>query len=402
MDTTSTIRTFTDFFRDRGHELIDGSSLLPPDGDPVMFTTAGMHPLTRYLEGEPHPLGRRLAGVQRCLRTTDLDEVGDDRHLTVFQMLGSWSLGDYDGPRSLRWGLELVCDGFGLRRDRLYATVFGGDEQTGPDAEALETWGELGLPVELTTSDNWWSNGPTGPCGPDSEIFAWTGDGPPSGTPATSEGWLELWNHVTLRYRRHEDGSLEPLPQPSVDTGMGLERLMMVSHGVRSIYDTDVFFPWLFALHDLWQPETRSQRIITDHLRSAIVVIGDGVRPASTGRGYVLRRLIRRALTELWRGDGSRTLADLPISLIQDTLTRFGQPASPGLVRDVLLTEERKFSGLLSRGRALLQRLYPQGQLTEDDFSYLHATHGLPREVVTELASSLRPTAAPSPAAPRR
>ena len=389
MDTRTAVSTFTEFFRDRGHQLIGSSSLVPPGHDPVMFTTAGMHPLTSYLEGEPHPLGRRLAGVQRCLRTTDLDEVGDNRHLTVFQMLGSWSLGDYGGRQSLRWGLELICDGFGLRRDRLHATVFGGDEQAGPDIEALETWRELGLPVELTVEDNWWSNGPTGPCGPDSEIFAWTGDGPPSGTPATDERWLELWNHVTMRYLRLPDGGLAPLPEPSVDTGMGLERLMMVSHGVRSVYETDVFFPWLFALHDLWQPETRSLRIIIDHLRSAMAVIGDGIEPSSTGRGYVLRRLLRRALTELWRGDGSRTLADLPEILVQDTLARFGQSVPPRVVQDVLLAEERKFSGLLSRGRPLLQRLYPNGQLTEEDYTYLHATHGLPRELVTELASEM-------------
>jgi alanyl-tRNA synthetase len=174
-----------------------------------------------------------------------------------------------------------------------------------------------------------------------------------------------------------------------VDTGMGLERLMMVSHGARSVYDTDVFLPWRSALHDLWPPEARSLRIITDHLRSAIVVIGDGIRPSNTGRGYVLRRLLRRALTELWRGDGSPTLADLPEVLVQDTLSRFGQSAPPGLVRDVLLAEERKFSGLLSRGRSLLQRLYPDGQLTEADYAYLHATHGLPRELAAELASEI-------------
>jgi alanyl-tRNA synthetase len=389
MDTNTTIRTFTEFFRERGHQLIKSSTLVPPDGDPVLFTTAGMHPLTRYLEGEPHPLGRQLVGVQRCLRTTDLDEIGDNTHLTVFQMLGSWSLGQYSGPQSLRFGLELLCDGFGLRRDRLYATVFGGDEQVGPDTRSLETWGELGLPVELTVEDNWWSNGPTGPCGPDSEIFVWTGDGRPVGTPTSDDRWVELWNHVTMRYRRLEDGSLQPLPQPSVDTGMGLERLLMMIHGVRSVYETDVFRPWLFGLHELWQPETRSLRIISDHLRSAIVVTGDGVRPSSTGRGYVLRRLLRRGLTELWRDDSYRTLSDLPESLIQDTLSRFGQDVPPGLVRDVLVAEERKFGGLLSRGRSLLQRLYPEGQLTEQDYWYLHDTHGLPRDLVTELVTEL-------------
>jgi alanyl-tRNA synthetase len=389
MDTNTTIRTFTEFFRERGHQPIEGSTLVAPDGDPVLFTTAGMHPLTPYLEGEPHPLGRQLVGVQRCLRTTDLDEVGDTTHLTVFQMLGSWSLGQYNGPQSLRWGLELLCDGFGLRRDRLHATVFGGDEQVGQDTSSLETWGELGLPVELTVEDNWWSNGPTGPCGPDSEIFVWTGDGRPVGTPTTDDRWMELWNHVTMRYRRLDDGSLVPLPQLSVDTGMGLERLMMVTHGVRSVYETDVFRPWLFELHDRWQPEPRSLRVISDHLRSSIVVIGDGVRPSSTGRGYVLRRLLRRGLTELWRDDSSRTLSELPVDLIGDTLSRFRQDMPPQLVLDVLLAEERKFGGLLSRGRSLLQRLYPEGGLTEQDYWYLHDTHGLPRELVTELVTEL-------------
>ena len=171
MNVTETTRRFLEFFEDRGHLILPGSSLVPESGDAVLFTTAGMHPLTRYLEGQPHPQGRRLAGVQRCLRTTDLDEVGDNRHLTVFQMLGSWSLGDYDGQQSLRWGVELTTGSLGIGRDRLHATVFGGDEQVGPDVQSRQTWTELGVPVELTTEDNWWSNGPTGPCGPDSELF---------------------------------------------------------------------------------------------------------------------------------------------------------------------------------------------------------------------------------------
>ena len=244
MNVTETTRTFLEFFGDRGHQVVPGSSLVPPSDDPVLFTTAGMHPLTRYLEGRPHPQGRRLVGVQRCLRTTDLDEVGDDRHLTVFQMLGSWSLGDYDGPQSLRWGWELLTDRLGIGRDRLHATVFGGDEQVGPDLSSWQTWTELGVPVERLGSDNWWSNGPTGPCGPDSELFAWTADEPPQGTPGTDGRWTELWNHVTMSYQRHDDGSLEPLPQRSVDTGMGLERLLMVVQGQSSVYGCDAFQPW--------------------------------------------------------------------------------------------------------------------------------------------------------------
>jgi alanyl-tRNA synthetase len=385
IDTTTTIRTFTDFFRDRGHQLIEGSTLIPPDGGRVLYTTAGMQPLTPYLLGQPHPLGRRLAGVQRCLRTTDLEEVGDSTHLTVFQMLGSWSLGDYDGPQSLRFGLELLCDGLGLRRELLHATSFGGDDQVGADSAGQEILSELGLPVELTVEDNWWSNGPTGPCGPDCEIFAWTGDGPPSGTPGTDDRWLEVWNHVTMRYERLDDGRLVPLPQRSVDTGMGLERLLMVMQGTSSVFGTDLFGPWRQVVPGLWPLDVRPGRTVTDHLRSCVVVIGDGVRPSSTGRGYVLRRLVRRVLTELWRSDGSRTLSDLPLPVLRHTLDHFGQPADPGQVREVLLAEERSFAGLVSRGRSVLTRLYPGGSLTESDYRYLHETHGLPPELVTEL-----------------
>lgn len=385
MNVTETIRTFLEFFGERGHNVIPGSSLVPPDGDQVLFTTAGMHPLTRYLEGRPHPQGKRLVGVQRCLRTTDLDEVGDDRHLTVFQMLGSWSLGDYDGPQSLRWGWELLTDRLGIGRDRLYATVFGGDEQVGPDLPSCQTWTDLGVPVEWLGPDNWWSNGPTGPCGPDSELFAWTGDDPPQGTPGTDGRWMELWNHVTMSYWRHDDDSLEPLPQRSVDTGMGLERLLMVVQGQPSVFDCDVLQPWRTALTGLWQPDQRSLRLLTDHLRSSIAIIGDGVTPSTTGRGYVLRRLLRRALTLLWRPDSTRTLDDLPTSLVDKTLTQFGQDGGSGPVREVLRGEERRFASLLSRGRKVLAQLGTGRTLTEADLRYLYQTHGLPPELVTEL-----------------
>jgi len=308
MNVTETIRTFLQFFGDRGHRLIRGSSLVPPAGDPVMFTTAGMHPLTRYLDGLPHPQGRRLMGMQRCLRTTDLDEVGDDRHLTVFQM-----------------------------------------------------------------------------CGPDSEMFVWAGDGRPHGTPGTDERWMELWNHVTMRYRRHADGRLEPLPQHSVDTGLGLERLLMVVQGQPSVFDCDVFQPWMSTLPGLWPLDQRSLRLLADHLRASIAVIGDGVRPSNTGRGYVLRRLLRRALGVLWRDDATRTLGELPTSLFEHTLARFGQEVGTGPVGDVLADEERRFARLLVRGRKVLTQFGSGRPLIEADLAYLHQTHGLPPELVTDL-----------------
>ena len=385
MKTHETIRTFIEYYRERGHELVTEGSLLPPPGDPVLFTTSGMHPLTPYLEGRPHPLGRRLTNLQRCLRTTDLDEVGDSTHLTVFQMLGSWSLGDYGTSQSLHWGYELLRDGFGIDPGRLHVTVFGGDDQVGPDTESLRTWTELGVPVELTTEENWWSNGPTGPCGPDSEIFLWTDDTPPQGTPGTDQRWVEVWNHVMMRYRRHDDGSLEPLHQPGIDTGLGLERLVTILQGKKSVYECDVFEPWMETIPGLWTLDEPSQRVVCDHLRSSIVVIGDGVTPSTTGRGYVLRRLVRRVLTTLWSDDPSRTLVDLPMDLVERTLEDFGQRCEIGVVRGVLLDEERRFVHLLDRGRRVLSRERFIPPLREEDYDYLHETHGLPRELIDGL-----------------
>ena len=394
MNSQQAVQTFLDFFRERGHQVIPGTSLVPRPGDPVLFTTSGMHPLTPYLEGQPHPDGGRLADVQRCLRTTDLDEVGDRTHLTVFEMLGSWSLGDYPGPQSLRWGYELVTSGFGIEPGRLHATVFGGPEfggpefggerQVGPDTGLQEVWGELGVPVELTGADNWWSNGPTGLCGTDSELFVWTGTTPPQETPGTDPRWVELWNHVMLRYRRLDDGTLRPLPRPCVDTGLGLERLVTLLQGQDSVFGCDLLRPWTQTLGRLWTVEETPLRLVTDHLRSSVVVIGDGVTPSSTGRGYVLRRLVRRTLTALWRDDPSRTLSDLPPELVQETLGHFGQLTGPGPVMGVLLAEERRFRDLLSRGRKVLSRR-GSGPLTEEELRYLHETHGLPREFVPAM-----------------
>jgi alanyl-tRNA synthetase len=344
-----------------------------------------MHPLTPYLEGRPHPLGNRLVNVQRCLRTTDLDEVGDRTHLTVFEMLGSWSLGDYDGPQSLRWGYELLRDGLRIGTERMHVRVFGDDDHVGPDTESLETWIELGVPVELTREENWWSNGSTGPCGPDSEVFIWTGRTPPQGTPGSDPRWVEVWNHVMMRHRRHSDGSLEPLIQRSVDTGMGLERLLTVLQGKDSVYDCDVFEPWMSPVPTLWNLDEPSTRLVCDHLRSSIVVIGDQVRPSNTGRGYVLRRLMRRMLTTLWRDDPARTLSDLPMEPIEHTLEHFKLQTGLVRMRDVLLDEQRRFEELLQRGRRVVSRRLSRGPLSEKDYDDLHNTHGLPRDLVLGL-----------------
>ncbi|RII09643.1 Alanine--tRNA ligase [Streptomyces sp. YIM 130001] len=385
MDSEHIISTFIEYFEERGHRRITGSTLLPPSDDSVLFTTSGMHPLTPYLEGRPHPLGQRLLNVQRCLRTTDLEEVGDATHLTVFQMLGTWSLGDYEGPLSLDWGYGLLTDGLGVDPGLLHATVFGGDDRTGPDTASLHMWQDRGVPVELTVNDNWWSNGTVGPCGPDSEIFFWSGSTPPESTPTRDDRWVEVWNHVTMRYRRLDDGSLVPLPQRNVDTGLGLERLASLLQGKSSVFECDVFDPWRRIVPALWPLDESSLRVVCDHLRSAIVVLADGVRPANTGRGYVLRRLLRRVLTVLWRDDPSRGLGDVPGELVAHTLTHFRQEADPDDLRRLLIEEERRFGRLLERGRRVLARSRFQGPLQDEDFRYLHDTHGLPRDLVTSL-----------------
>jgi len=200
---------------------------------------------------------------------------------------------------------------------------------------------------------------------------------------------MELWNHVTMRYRRQEDGSLEPLPQRSVDTGMGLERLQMIMQGTRSVFGTDVFEPWMSTLAGLWQPDRRSLRLLADHLRASVVIIGDGVRPSNSGRGYVLRRLIRRVLTDLWREDRTRSLDEMPDALIEHTTSRFGQPADRGSVRAVLIAEEQRFARLLDRGRKVLGQFGPGRTPTADDLTYLHETHGLPPDLVAELLAGM-------------
>lgn len=385
MNTDETIDTFRGFYRQRGHQLITGSTLLPEPGDPVLFTTSGMHPITPYLEGRPHPLGNRLMNVQRCLRTTDLEEVGDPWHLTVFEMLGTWSLGDYDGPQSLQWGHELLTDVFGIDPRLLHVTVFGGDDQVPIDRESWLTWDDLGLPVEPLGTDNWWSNGPTGPCGPDSEVFLWTGNGEPVGSPSTDPRWVEIWNHVTMRFRRHEDGRLSPLPTQNVDTGMGLERLLSVLQGTSSVYELDLFLPWRDVVGKTWDLDETGGRVVCDHLRSLVVMVGDGVRPSNTGRGYVLRRLVRRVLTTLWRVEPSYTLRDVSPESIEQTIGHFGLGVDEIGVRRVLLDEEQRFRDLVTKGRRVVSKELRKGPLDDDQLRDLHETHGLPPELVLGL-----------------
>lgn len=371
-------KTFFEFYRDRGHSLIDSSGLIPPDeNDPVLLVTSGMHPLTRFLEGRSHPQGTRLVDQQRCLRTTDIDEVGDDSHLTLFEMQGSWSLGDYSHEQSLRWGFELVTDGFGIPVDQLSVTVFGGTDECPPDERSEKVWRDLGIPdsrITRLTDDNWWSNGPTGLCGPDSEIFVWTG-----------LGWMELWNHVSMTYWRDDSGRLRPLSRPNVDTGMGFERLVRVLEGVDSIWDTSLLRPWVQTVGGIWELGKTPLRVVCDHLRSSTVLIGDGVRPGNSGRGYVLRRLIRRSLRLIRQHDPVGSLRQMPSELIDDTLSWFGLGGCRGDVGKILSDEERRYDSTVRRGHKEVSNLLRRGEVGPDEYRWLWETHGLPREIVDEV-----------------
>jgi alanyl-tRNA synthetase len=383
MQSDTVRQTFIDFLRSRGHREIPSSTLIGSESDGVLFTVAGMQPLIANLTGTPHPSGRRLVNSQRCLRTVDIDEVGDPSHLTCFEMLGCWSLGDYFKEESLRWTLELLCDAYRLDPGRLCVTVFGGSEDVGPDTESPRIWSQLGLPerriFRYGTEHNWWSLDGPGPCGPDSEVFYWTGDGPVEGDPATDPRWVELGNNVFMQYSRDEHGRLTELPQRNVDIGVGLERLVTVTGGHESVYDTDLFRDVIGRVRRLSRHrDVRSERIVADHLRSSALLVRDGVRPSNQGRGYVLRRLIRRMVRH------ARLLGiehELPVE--ED-------------VRDVIGAEERTFTRTLNRGLRELDRTVRRGGRGDGELVHrMFETHGLPPEITVEELGRLGVPPAP-------
>ena len=304
---------YLDFFRSKEHAIIPSAPLIPENDPSVLFNTAGMQPLVPYLLGERHPLGKRIADVQKCVRTGDIDDVGDNTHLTFFEMLGNWSLGDYFKEDSIKWSYELLTDPkwFGIDPTWLCVTVFEGNEDAPRDEFSARIWSSLGIPENricyMPKEDNWWAAGPTGPCGPDTEIFYWVGEGnPPADSNVAKEPkkWMEIWNNVFMEYNRLSDGTLENLPAQNVDTGMGLERITATLAGVKSLYETDAFVPVLTLIKETVGEDNyneRSARIIADHLRAAVHMIADGAVPKNVDQGYVLRRLIRRAIREAYK-----------------------------------------------------------------------------------------------------
>jgi alanyl-tRNA synthetase len=403
--------TYLSFFEERGHRVVPSASLVPSVHDPsVLLTTAGMQPFKPYFLGREKPPAPRLADVQKCFRTTDIEEVGNTaRHMTFFEMLGNWSFGDYFKEESIPWGWELSTQGFGMDPERIWVTVFGGDEELGlgPDEEAIAIWGAIGVPderiVRLGREDNFWQAGPTGPCGPCSELYLDRGEafGGPDDRPGDdSDRFLEFWNHVFMSYDLAEDGSLTELPMRNIDTGMGLDRMAAILQDVPSVFETDHVRPLIDLAEEMsghgyeeGDAVTRAMRIVADHSRGAAFLIADGVVPSNEDRGYILRRIMRRAIQQgntlglesPWLG----RFAERTIELMGD--------AYPELVdrrEDIarwVADEEESFGRTLERGTELLRRLIAEARESETSWIdaaeafKLHDTYGFPYDLTKEL-----------------
>ena len=404
---------YIEFFKSKNHAVISGQSLIPENDPSVLFTTAGMHPLVPYLLGEKHPAGTRLTDYQKCVRTGDIDEVGDPSHLTCFEMLGNWSLGDYFKKESIAFSYEFLTSPQWLALDprKISVTVFAGDENAPRDEEAATFWKENGMPEDkiayLPASDNWWAAGPTGPCGPDTEIFYWVGEGlPPAGSNkgTDSENWMEIWNNVFMQYNRVDEKTLVPLPKQNVDTGMGLERTNCILQGKTSVYLTEVFQPIIKTIEGLSgytygtdDEKDKSVRIIADHSRSSVFILGDqkGVTPDRVGAGYVLRRLIRRAVRHGMKlGIEKDFMAEVAATVIENFKNAYPElEENKEKVFRELTAEEAKFRTTLKKGEAEFQKLLPNllknpKKIISGKVAYnLYETYGYPLELTQELGA---------------
>ena len=404
---------YIEFFKSKNHAEISGQSLIPENDPSVLFTMAGMHPLVPYLLGEKHPAGTRLTDYQKCIRTGDIEEVGDPSHLTCFEMLGNWSLGDYFKKESIAYSYEFLTSPQWLALDpkKISVTVFAGDENAPRDDEAAQIWMDNGMPQDkiayLPASDNWWAAGPTGPCGPDTEIFYWVGEGlPPVGSNkgTDSANWMEIWNNVFMQYNRVDEKTLLPLEKKNVDTGMGLERTNCILQGKTSVYLTEVFQPIIKTIEQLSgytygtdEEKDKSVRIIADHTRSSVFILGDqrGVTPDRVGAGYVLRRLIRRAVRH---GMKLGIEKDFLAQIAQTVIENFKGPY-PELEQNhekvckELTAEEAKFRQTLKKGEAEFQKLLPNlmknpKKIISGKVAYnLYETYGYPLELTQELGA---------------
>lgn len=398
---------YLDFFKKRGHTIIASSSLIPEDDPSALFTSAGMHPLVPYLLGQPHPQGKRLANVQKCVRTTDIEDVGDTTHLTFFEMLGNWSLGDYWKREAITWSYEfLTSDKYlGFDPAKLSVTVFAGDEDSPRDEESAKIWRSMGIPKEriyfLGKTDNWWIAGNSGPCGPCTEMFIEVDEIPkcnPNCRPNCNCGhFVEVWNDVFMMYFKSDEGTYTKLKQQSIDTGMGLERTAAMLQGVPSVFDTEVFVPLIEHIEKLSSKKEFSEhedtliRIIADHVRSAIMIMADDrhIAPSNVEHGYIVRRLLRKAIHSADRleiGAGFMVgLADIVVDMFKDVYSEVKR--NKEFILKNLEAEERKFRNTLTKALRRFDKIFEESEtITGQDAFLLFTSFGLPLEMTRDLA----------------
>ena len=391
---------YLNFFERHGHKVIPSAPLIPENDPSVLFNTAGMQPLVPYLLGQKHPEGTRLTDYQKCIRTNDIEEVGDNRHLTYFEMLGNWSLGDYFKEESIAMSYEFLTKELEIPNEKLSVTCFGGNETIGKDKESASYWEKAGIPRERIyfLKDNWWIAGETGPCGSDTEIFYDTGKpkcSPECNPDCDCGKYVEIWNNVFMEFFKHEDGSITPLTQKNVDTGLGLERVNMLLQGKETPFDTELFLPIMQKLVELQKVDNiYSRRVVAEHLRSSMMIICDGGRPSNLDRGYVLRRLIRRMIRQMNKLqidlNELATLIDLDIEILKEMYPDLEK--NKETIKSVLLEERDKFVKTLAHGEREfekeMKKIKEQGKdLIEGKIVFkLYDTYGFPPEVTGDLA----------------
>ena len=394
---------YLNFFKNHGHVVIPSAPLIPENDPSVLFTTAGMQPLVPYLLGEPHPAGTRLTDYQKCVRTNDIDEVGDNRHLTYFEMLGNWSLGDYFKEESIQMSYDFLTKELGIPVEKLSVTCFAGDEDCARDEVTASCWKKAGIPEEriyyFGKDDNWWIAGETGPCGPDTEMFYDTGKPKcsPECNPSCGCGkYVEIWNNVFMEFYKDENGKYSKLKQHNVDTGLGLERMTMLLEGKETPFETELFATIMEKLVELQKVDNiSSRRIVAEHLRSSMMIICDGGRPSNVDRGYILRRLIRRMVRHMNKLqislDELSTLIDINVENLKEMYPAL--EANKETIKNVILEEKDKFVKTLEKGEKEFAK--EVGQVKEQGENIvpgkvvfrLYDTYGFPPEVTEELAT---------------